>query len=107
LLGTNQHIPRHLGAILKLAIDNTIITQDELSIEECQRKVDIVIAQYQSEEEAKKNACEYVLPPLDTKKYTYTLVLDLDETLVHFEAAERKFRLRPGCVQFLRAVSQP
>ena len=47
-----------------------------------------------------------MLPALDAKKFLYTLVLDLDETLVHFEASERKFRLRPGCVPFLRAVSQ-
>ena len=33
-------------------------------------------------------------------------MLDLDETLVHFEASERKFRLRPGCVAFLKAVGQ-
>jgi CTD small phosphatase-like protein 2 len=39
--------------------------------------------------------------------FTYTLVLDLDETLVHFEAAERKFRLRPGCLGFLRGLSHP
>jgi CTD small phosphatase-like protein 2 len=31
----------------------------------------------------------------------------LDETLVHFEAAERKFRLRPGCLAFLRALAHP
>ncbi len=35
------------------------------------------------------------------------MVLDLDETLVHFEAAERKFRLRPGCLAFLRALAHP
>ena len=44
---------------------------------------------------------------MDKKKYQYTLVLDLDETLVHFEAAERKFRLRPGCLAFLRNLSHP
>ncbi len=35
------------------------------------------------------------------------MVLDLDETLVHFEATERKFRLRPGCLGFLRSLSHP
>lgn len=50
---------------------------------------------------------ELVLPPLDKKRFQYTLVLDLDETLVHFEAAERKFRLRPGCLAFLRALAHP
>lgn len=38
-------------------------------------------------------------------KYEYTLVLDLDETLVHFEATERKFKLRPNCVTFLKTLS--
>ena len=69
--------------------------------------MDIAIAQYQSEEEAKKHQKDFVLPPLDTKRFKYTLVLDLDETLVHFEASERKFRLRPGCVAFLKAVAHP
>lgn len=46
---------------------------------------------------------------MDKKRHTtgYTLVLDLDETLVHFEAAERKFRLRPGCLNFLRGMAHP
>lgn len=48
-----------------------------------------------------------LLPPLDKKRFQYTLVLDLDETLVHFEATERKFRLRPGCLAFLRALAHP
>jgi len=32
-------------------------------------------------------------------------VLDLDETLVHFVAKEKKFKLRPGCIQFLKDMS--
>jgi len=35
----------------------------------------------------------------------YTLVLDLDETLVHFDGAKSKFKLRPGCIGFLRDMS--
>ena len=57
--------------------------------------------------QSRKRAPESVLPPFDSEKYTYTLVLDLDETLVHFEASERKFRLRPGCLSFLRGLSHP
>ena len=34
------------------------------------------------------------------------MVLDLDETLVHFVAKEKKFKLRPGCIQFLRDMSK-
>jgi len=36
---------------------------------------------------------------------SYTLVLDLDETLVHFVARDKKFKLRPGCMQFLKDMS--
>lgn len=36
----------------------------------------------------------------------YTLVLDLDETLVHFVTAEKKFKLRPGCLWFVREMSR-
>ena len=32
-------------------------------------------------------------------------MLDLDETLVHFVAREKKFKLRPGCIQFLKDMS--
>lgn len=39
-------------------------------------------------------------------KSGYTLVLDLDETLVHFVAKDKKFKLRPGCIQFLKDMSQ-
>jgi hypothetical protein len=72
MLANNQHTPKCLTVIMKqvetapaTATSNT----EELSIEECQRKVDIAIAQYQSEEEAKKHAKDFVLPPLDTKKF--------------------------------------
>lgn len=37
------------------------------------------------------------LPHLEGDR-KYTLVLDLDETLVHFVAKEKKFKLRPGCI---------
>lgn len=33
-------------------------------------------------------------------------MLDLDETLVHFVSKEKKFKLRPGCIQFLKDMSQ-
>ena len=38
-----------------------------------------------------------ILPEMNSK-HEYTLVLDLDETLVHFVAKEKKFKLRPGCI---------
>jgi len=40
---------------------------------------------------------EYLLPE-KTHEKQYTLVLDLDETLVHFISKEKKFKLRPGCI---------
>ena len=43
----------------------------------------------------------------------YTLVLDLDETLIHFEAGnntneeeEGFYMIRPGCCRFLRELSK-
>lgn len=45
-----------------------------------------------------------LLPPR-TGNSEYTLVLDLDETLVHFEAKEKKFKLRPGCISFIKEMS--
>lgn len=39
----------------------------------------------------------YQLPPMNSNK-KFTLVLDLDETLVHFVSKEKKFKLRPGCI---------
>jgi TFIIF-interacting CTD phosphatase-like protein len=38
----------------------------------------------------------------------YTLVLDLDETLVHYyeNAGEGAFRIRPGCDKFLKEMSE-
>ena len=36
----------------------------------------------------------------------YTLVLDLDETLVHYVTSEKKFKLRPGCLWFLKEMSK-
>jgi CTD small phosphatase-like protein 2 len=39
-------------------------------------------------------------------KYRYTLVLDLDETLVHFDQNRRIFKVRPLCIQFLEDLSK-
>jgi CTD small phosphatase-like protein 2 len=44
----------------------------------------------------------------------YTLVLDLDETLVHFQAPDQEnsgddegfYMIRPGCNRFLRELSR-
>ena len=48
------------------------------------------------------------LPPLDTKKYAYTLVVDLDETLVHYIEEENRayVQVRPYTDYFLTEMSK-
>ena len=48
------------------------------------------------------------LPPLDTKKYTYSLILDLDETLVHYIEEENRayVQVRPYADYFLTEMSK-
>lgn len=38
-------------------------------------------------------------------RFAYTLVLDLDETLVHFDVRRRIFKVRPLCIRFLEELS--
>ena len=48
------------------------------------------------------------LPPLDTEKYKYTLVVDLDETLVHYIEEENKayVQVRPYADYFLSEMGK-
>jgi len=48
------------------------------------------------------------LPPLDAKKYTYSLILDLDETLVHYIEEENRayVQVRPYADYFLNEMSK-
>ena len=48
------------------------------------------------------------LPPIDNDEYKYTLVLDLDETLVHYYETEddAKCLIRPFVDEFLQLMSQ-
>lgn len=45
------------------------------------------------------------MPPV-ADHYEYTLVLDLDETLVHFDQKKRQFRVRPCALKFLREMAK-
>lgn len=40
------------------------------------------------------------------KGHEYTLVLDLDETLIHFDPKIRSYRPRPGALKFLLEMSK-
>ena len=45
-------------------------------------------------------------PPRSDSKYRdYTLVLDLDETLVHFDARKEVYKIRPLCLRFLQTLA--
>ena len=48
------------------------------------------------------------LPPLDEKKYTYSLILDLDETLVHYIEEENRayVQVRPYADYFLNEMAK-
>ena len=48
------------------------------------------------------------LPPLDTKKYKYSLILDLDETLVHYIEEENRayVQVRPYADFFLNEMAK-
>jgi len=50
------------------------------------------------------------LPPLspEEQESTYTLVLDLDETLVHYfdMGVDSHFLIRPGCFEFLEEMAK-
>ena len=50
---------------------------------------------------------EFILPKIDDNKYKYTLVLDLDETLVHCNKKGNNklvLLLRPGLIEFLQKM---
>ena len=57
--------------------------------------------------ELEKLLSKYVLPPNKTN-HKYTLVLDLDETLVHYveEEGSAYILIRPGAEQFVEELSQ-
>lgn len=44
------------------------------------------------------------LPPIGENDPKYCLVVDLDETLIHFNEAENFYLVRPGVNQFLKEL---
>lgn len=65
---------------------------------------DNTVVRRSSKKEESQGKLSCLLPAPASDK-AMTLVLDLDETLVHFESKEKKFKIRPGCVQFLAEVA--
>lgn len=51
------------------------------------------------------NAVVPYLPPIDKKKFCYSLVLDLDETLIHSDPETNRLLIRPGAEIFLEELS--
>lgn len=51
------------------------------------------------------NPRERLLPDMKSQ-HTYTLVLDLDETLVHYDHRHRHFKVRPFALLFLREMAK-
>lgn len=47
-----------------------------------------------------------ILSEDDPKYRSYTLVLDLDETLVHFEHRRMVYKVRPMCMRFLADMAK-
>ena len=45
------------------------------------------------------------LPPQVGPKWDYCLVVDLDETLVHYTEEENAYMVRPGVAEFLKSLS--
>ena len=73
-------------------------------------QVNISIYKYSTISNNIKNNIVFLpLPPID-KKYQYTLVLDLDETLIHYFPKEKNyngmFMVRPYCIYFLKELNE-
>ena len=52
---------------------------------------------------------QFILPKMDNIKYKYTLVLDLDETLIHCDKKSNNgfiLLLRPGLIEFLQKMKK-
>lgn len=47
---------------------------------------------------------ESYLPPEIARNLEYTLVLDLDETLIHFDPKVKRYKPRPGALRFLQEL---
>ena len=63
------------------------------------------------------NSDKKILSPINSEKYTYSLILDLDETLIHLEREyytfnnihnikNKKLTLRPGLINFLEKMKK-
>ena len=66
---------------------------------------------------SQSHSSKNILPPINSEKYTYSLILDLDETLIHLEREyytfnnmhnikNKKLTLRPGLINFLEKMKK-
>jgi hypothetical protein len=85
----------------QIGLNNVVSTPPQVG----NKRQSVSNAQPRHKEASPIRDCEVELS-LPSKKCDrlYTLVLDLDETLIHFDPQTKQFRSRPYCLSFLRTL---
>lgn len=107
---TNVHGP-HDYDVTPEKVDHYIIASPEIKIERLiqdseedsdeLRRIDEELAKH---EQRNTIPIPPFLPPLKEHEPKYTLVVDLDETLIHFKETENYYLVRPGVASFLEEL---